>query len=804
MTPSWVWAFAVACASALPFLPGFTGARVFYIRDLSLFFWGRYLWLRRTLLSGEWPLWDPYVGGGQSAVADALHQMFLLPSLLVRLVGSEVLGFNLWVALPFPVAAVGAWAFFARRFSAPAAALGAMAFAISGPVVSTANFPNMSWSVAAVPWVLWAVDGVTFAPAPWRLAVLALVVGFQAFAGEPVTFVATLALALSFAIVVGAPVSDRAVRDRLRHAAWVSIGIALGLGLAAIQIVPMTEAATLSERSVSILRDFWSLHPLAMLETVSLHLFGDYYKVQSLAFVPWMPFVHGGREPFFFSVYFGVPLLALVCFGLVSGPRHWTLFWVVAGAIAFIGALGANTPIYPFVRDHLPVLGSFRFPAKYFVIVSIAVAAAAAAGWNAIAVDNAAGDVRHRKLARLTAIGVALAIGVVAYLVAAACMYFPMPTGLQFVAFARSVELREPFAAAEFMLKTLPRGATWVALLSFAAAALMFLTTRSGRQAVLAQRGLYVFIVGDLLVHAWGINPVFDPAHLAEPRWIVRTTADSDWRFYVGGKREGTLDPNDPDSSRAFLNPAGLLGSASRAALSSQAAFYPSAWRRREMLSYDLPVLWPREFQVMTDRFIAASREERDRFLDRTAVRYRILPSWLAGGRTPIMQIPYFLESFLFDWGEDVTRRVAVVSDVRIIGDVRQQIDALFQSGWDNRTTAIVAHEPTAAGEVGVPVPPAATLIDDSANRVVVEAGAGVGGGYLVLLDSYSDDWHVTVDGRPGTIVRANGLFRAVRLVPGRHQVEFIYRPRAFMMGAVASAAALVLVLGLLLVRKRS
>jgi hypothetical protein len=44
-----------------------TSSRVFYIRDLSKFFWSRYLSLRRELWSGTFPLWDPYVGGGQSA-----------------------------------------------------------------------------------------------------------------------------------------------------------------------------------------------------------------------------------------------------------------------------------------------------------------------------------------------------------------------------------------------------------------------------------------------------------------------------------------------------------------------------------------------------------------------------------------------------------------------------------------------------------------------------------------------------------------------------------------------------------------
>ena len=81
--------------------------------------------------------------------------------------------------------------------------------------------------------------------------------------------------------------------------------------------------------------------------------------------VPWMPPLNSGREPFFFSIYFGVPLLALALFGISAGSaRRWSTFWAATAAVSLIGAFGAYTPIYPFVRDHLPVLGSFRFPVK--------------------------------------------------------------------------------------------------------------------------------------------------------------------------------------------------------------------------------------------------------------------------------------------------------------------------------------------------------------------------------------------------------------------------------------------------------
>jgi len=803
--PRWVWLSLVAAVACLPFVRGLTGSQVFYIRDLSQYFWGRYLWLRRAWFSGEWPLWDPYIGGGQAAYSDALHQMFLPPAVLARLVGGEVLGFNLWVGLPFPLAALGAWGFFARRFSAPAAALGALAFALCGAVVSTGNFPNLSWSVAAMPWALWAADAVIAGPTPRRCAALAVAVAMQAFAGEPVTQFATLVLAIGYALVLTPADRGSIPRHAWKSAAAVVAGAALGILLAAIQLMPMAHAAALAERSASISQDFWSLRPTAIVETVWLHLFGNYFGTQSLAEVPWMPLMFTGREPFFFSMYFGVPLLALAGFGLAgTGPRRWRLFWVASGFAGLIAAFGAYTPIYPLVRDYVPLVGSFRFPVKYLVVSALAVAAGAAAGWDDLAGRFTAVDQERRvRRARLTSMGFPLLVGASAGALGLACLAFPSAVAPVLAAFAGALGAEDGATAAGFMVRTLPRGAVSVVGLSLATALLLWFATRQRQGVVAARRVLYLLIVGDLLVRAWGINPAFDPRHLAEPEWVGHTKAHPGSRVYVGGKREGTLTALDIDASRAYLNAPGLTGSASRAALSNQAAYYPSAWRTREILSYDLAVLWPPIHTAINERFTSSPREARDRFLDRTGVRYRILPPRQAGGRTPIMPIPYFLESFLFDWDESVPERVAVIADVRIVPGIRQQVDGLFEPGWDSDTTALVEWQPEAAGATGPPVSPFARLITETSNRVVVEAGASAGGGYLVLLDTYAPGWRVTVDERPASIVRANGLFRAVRLNSGRHVVEFVYRPSALVWGAACSGVALILTLSLLVWRGR-
>jgi len=89
-----------------------------------------------------------------------------------------------------------------------------------------------------------------------------------------------------------------------------------------------------------------------------------------------------------------------------------------------------------------------------------------------------------------------------------------------------------------------------------------------------------------------------------------------------------------------------------------------------------------------------------------------------------------------------------------------------------------------------------------SAERVVVEVDTG-GGGYLVLTDAHYPGWQATLDGQQVSILRADVLFRAVRVPAGSHTVEFRYRPRTFQAGAAISVLTLVGVVVVLAADKR-
>src|SRR5436190_10200365 len=126
----------VLAVSVVPVAGVFTLSKIFYVRDLGIAFRSRFLFVRHSIWSGSFPLWDPYPANGQPAVNDALYQLFHLPSLPIRLLLPELVAYNVWIALPVPLAGLGMYLFLRRHARGAAAAFGAVAFALAGPIVS--------------------------------------------------------------------------------------------------------------------------------------------------------------------------------------------------------------------------------------------------------------------------------------------------------------------------------------------------------------------------------------------------------------------------------------------------------------------------------------------------------------------------------------------------------------------------------------------------------------------------------------------------------------------------------------------
>jgi hypothetical protein len=114
-------------------------------------------------------------------------------------------------------------------------------------------------------------------------------------------------------------------------------------------------------------------------------------------------------------------------------------------------------------------------------------------------------------------------------------------------------------------------------------------------------------------------------------------------------------------------------------------------------------------------------------------------------------------------------------------GAVAADTAALIATGrWpevDPERTVVLERTPPGAPVDGAPGQ--ARIVLATNTETVVEAFAPAGGGFVVLRDPWHPWWFADVDGVPADILRADVLFRAVRVPEGQSRVRFVFRPVA-------------------------
>jgi hypothetical protein len=74
---------------------------------------------------------------------------------------------------------------------------------------------------------------------------------------------------------------------------------------------------------------------------------------------------------------------------------------------------------------------------------------------------------------------------------------------------------------------------------------------------------------------------------------------------------------------------------------------------------------------------------------------------------------------------------------------------------------------------------------------------------WLVLSDTYYPGWIASVDGQSAPVLRGDVLFRVVPVPAGEHDVEFRFEPASVKLGLPTSLAAILIVLGMLVLAGR-
>jgi hypothetical protein len=266
---------------------------------------------RRELLAGRLPLWNPYQDGGVPLLGNgqsALGSPLVWPALVLGLRP----GWNLSLLLRALLAAAGAFAWLRDRGrSSEAAALGAIAFGLSGPFVAWLEHPH-TLAAAGVPLLLLFGGRLAERPAWRNLAGLALATYLVLSGGHPETALLAALLAAAYALFRG---------GRPARLLAPASGALLGAGLAAPLLFPF-----LSYFAASAARAGHARQP---------------FILPASALVRFLLPSEAGSHPIEAAATVSLAVLALVPFGLAGLRRdRERAFWGVAGAALLFLAYG--------------------------------------------------------------------------------------------------------------------------------------------------------------------------------------------------------------------------------------------------------------------------------------------------------------------------------------------------------------------------------------------------------------------------------------------------------------------------------
>jgi hypothetical protein len=256
---------------------------------------------------------------------------------------------------------------YVRRLGVPplAAFFAGMVFTTMGFMWAQLTHKTMVETVTWLPAVLYALEGLLANPRlKWSLltaasASLMLLGGFVPYVYLSAPFLAVYAL-------VGLLRHGRDLTGLAPRLGHLLLAGALAAGLTAVQVLPTLELSGLTYRQV---------YDLATAAEVSL-----WPGYLASALVPMLYF--GGTHYSMEEVHFFLGLSTMLLAGLALAPpwRRGAGFWVGAGALALLVALGLHTPLYGLLWSNLPGMNVTRVPGRYVVMVDLGLAVLAGLG----------------------------------------------------------------------------------------------------------------------------------------------------------------------------------------------------------------------------------------------------------------------------------------------------------------------------------------------------------------------------------------------------------------------------------------
>jgi hypothetical protein len=133
---------------------------------------------------------------------------------------------------------------------------------------------------------------------------------------------------------------------------------------------------------------------------------------------------------------------------------------------------------------------------------------------------------------------------------------------------------------------------------------------------------------------------------------------------------------------------------------------------------------------------------------------------------------------------------------------LRRVLDSLSASGNLMIDKAVLEGEnkTTINCTDGPPAQMAVTSRRDGQVTMTVDANRG---GYLMISESAYPGWKALMDGQAAKVLTVNSIFIGIEVPPGRHEIEFFYKPDWLEWAAGLTGIGLLMPLGLFLLQRK-
>ncbi len=346
------------------------------------------------------PLWNSYNGYGSPLLANYQSAFFYPPNILVwifaYLRGNQgiALAQTLLILLHLVMAGYG-MVYLTKElgFSKLGQAVSAIAYSISGYLVSRVSFISVNSVLTWIPWILFSA--IPLAKCSNLRSVLTSKYLVLSILFHTLLLLAGHAQIAWYALIL---YIFWMLTWSFYYHRWSKIMLSMGImiitigfsaGLSAIQLIPTAEFLLQSQRAGNVDYAYalnYSFWPWRFLTLISANLFGNpahgNYWVTADNY--WEDNIYTGV----ITIIFACVAIGRLFFGFYkkgSIQKTITIFSIIAILVSTIFALGKYTPVFPFFYKFIPTFDMFQAPTRFSIWLVLAVSLLAGLGiekWN--------------------------------------------------------------------------------------------------------------------------------------------------------------------------------------------------------------------------------------------------------------------------------------------------------------------------------------------------------------------------------------------------------------------------------------